>query len=48
MYIREIDALLINQAEITREEGAAAYSSLLDHGKTVMLEGRQVAARAVS
>ena len=39
MYLREVDALLINRAEINREESAAAYSSLLDHGKSVMLEG---------
>ena len=39
MYLREVDALLINRAEIKREESAAAYSSLLDHGKSVMLEG---------
>ena len=39
MYLREVDALLINRAEINREESAAAYSALLDHGKSVMLEG---------
>ena len=39
MYLREVDALLINRAEINREESAAAYTSLLDHGKSVMLEG---------
>ena len=39
VYLREVDALLINRAEINREESATAYSSLLDHGKSVMLEG---------
>ena len=39
MYLHEVDALLINQAEINREESAAAYSELSEHGKSVMLEG---------
>ena len=39
MYLREVDALLINRAQINREESAATYSELLDHGKSVMLEG---------
>ena len=39
LYLREVDALLINRAEISREETAAAYSALLDNGKSVMLEG---------
>ena len=39
LYLREVDALLINRAEISREESTAAYSALLDSGKSVMLEG---------
>ena len=39
VYLQEVDALLINRAEITREESSAAYSALLDNGKSVMLEG---------
>ena len=39
LYLREIDALLINRAEINRAESTAAYSELLDSGKSVMLEG---------
>ena len=39
LYLREVDALLINRAEINREESTAAYSALLDDGKSVMLEG---------
>ena len=39
LYLREIDALLINRAEINRAESTAAYSALLDSGKSVMLEG---------
>ena len=39
LYLWEVDALLINRAEINREESTAAYSALLDDGKSVMLEG---------
>ena len=39
LYLREVDAVLINRAEINREESAAAYSALLDEGKSVMIEG---------
>jgi hypothetical protein len=39
LYLREVDALLINRAEINREESTAAYSELLENGKSVMLEG---------
>ena len=39
LYLREVDALLINRAEISREESTAAYTALLDSGKSVMLEG---------
>ena len=39
LYLREVDALLINRAEIKREESTAAYSELLENGKSVMLEG---------
>ena len=39
LYLREVDALLINRAEINREESATAYSTLLHSGKSVMLEG---------
>ena len=38
-YLREVDAILINRAEISREESTAAYAALVDHGKSVMLEG---------
>ena len=38
-YLREVDALLINQAEIDRKESAVVYSALTDCGKSVMLEG---------
>ena len=39
LYLREVDAILINRAEISREETTAAYSALVDNGKSVMLEG---------
>ena len=39
LYLREVDALLINRAEINREESTAAYSALVDSSKSVMLEG---------
>ena len=39
VYLQEVDALLINRAEIIREESSAAHSALLDNGKSVMLEG---------
>ncbi len=39
LYLREVDALLINRAEINRQESTAAYLALLDNGKSVMLEG---------
>ena len=39
LYLREVDAILINRVEISREESTAAYSALLDNGKSVMLEG---------
>ena len=39
LYLQEEDALLINRAEINREESTAVCSTLLDNRKSVMLEG---------
>ena len=38
-HLTEVHALLINRAEIIREESAVASAALLEHGKSVMLEG---------
>ena len=38
-HLTEVHALLINRAEIIREESAVASAALLEHGKWVMLEG---------
>ena len=38
-YLREVNRLLINRAELYRQEGATACTALLDRGKSVMLEG---------
>ena len=38
-YLREVNALLINQVQIDRRESLAAYTALVDDGKSVMLEG---------
>ena len=38
-YLEEVQALLINQAEIVRAESVTASTILLEHRKSVMLEG---------
>ena len=38
-YLREVNALLINKVQIDRRESLAAYTTLVDDGKSVMLEG---------
>ena len=38
-YLSEVNRLLINRAELYRQEGATACTALLDRGKSVMLEG---------
>ena len=39
LYLREVNALLINRVAITRTESTAAYDTLLSGGKSVTLEG---------
>ena len=38
-YLKEVNRLLINKAAISRRETASAYETLLEGGKSVMLEG---------
>ena len=38
-HVAEVHALLINRAEIIRDESALASAALLEHGKSVVLEG---------
>ncbi len=38
-HLMEVKALLINHEEIVRDESAAAVAALLEHGKSVVLEG---------
>ena len=39
LHLTEVKALLINRKKIVRDESATAVTALLEHGKSVMLEG---------
>ena len=39
-HLKEVQVLLINRKEIVRRESAVAVAALLEHGKSVMIEGK--------